>query len=324
MSLVAILSNTKSTSNARFMPRLRRFIACNSGIFHVEIQDIGELDEALRMIARAEPAVIIINGGDGTIQAMLSALINNRPFGDTPPPPLAVLPSGKTNMIAWDLGMRGKPERELTRVYEAAQAGAIGQWRIDRPLIGVALGAGAPPIYGMFFGAAGIISGIHYCREHIFPRRIPNGLAHVIAAIWLVAGALLMRPDSSRSPVRSQPMRINLRGGGILDGRFFCVMATTLDRMLMGITMHAPDHGGVIKFGCVEHRPLSILRALGAMLRGRFGRVAGHGTHIRAADVIRLYTREAVTLDGELYHAAGDEPIVLRGHPGLAFVRMPR
>lgn len=322
MNLVAILSNTKSTSNARFMPRLRRFIGANSGIFHIEIQDIAEIDEALRMFVRAQPAVIIINGGDGTIQATISAIVNQRPFGDRPPP-LAVLPSGKTNMIAWDLGMRRKPEKELLRLYETVRAGRIGDYQILRPLVGVDLGTGQAPIYGMFFGAAGIISGIEYARTRVFPRRIPNGIAHVYAACVLVAGSLLMRADSPRSPVRTAPMRINLKGGGIIDGRFFIVMVTTLDRMLMGIRLKAPITPGLMKFSCIEHRPMAVLRALGAMLRGRFGAVATPGTHIRSADLIRIHSDEAVTLDGELYHAANGAPIVLRGHEGLPFVRLP-
>jgi len=323
MNLVAILSNTKSTSNARFMPALRRFIAQRPGIFHVETRDVGEISQALGLFADARPAVIVINGGDGTIQATISALINERPFGDAAPPPLAVLPSGKTNMIAWDLGMRRRPEKELARLYEIARAGAIGDYCMARPLIGMDLGAGAPPVYGMFFGAAGIVSGIQYCREKIFPRRIPNGVAHLYALGMLAGAALLLRADSPRSPVRTAPMRINLRGGGIIDGQFFIVMATTLERILMGIRPHAPAHGGPIKFSCVEHRPMAVLRAVVAMAMGRYGKHGLSGMHVRSGDLIRVHTREAVTLDGELFHAASDAPITLRGHEGLAFVRMP-
>ena len=47
------------------------------------------------------PKVLVINGGDGTVQAALTELYNGGHFGDRPP--VAVLPSGKTNLIALDL-----------------------------------------------------------------------------------------------------------------------------------------------------------------------------------------------------------------------------
>src|SRR5688500_20064039 len=57
---------------------------------------------------RSKPDVLVINGGDGTVQATLTEMFNGKPFGDVPPP-VAVLPNGKTNLIAQDLGADGDP-----------------------------------------------------------------------------------------------------------------------------------------------------------------------------------------------------------------------
>ena len=58
---------------------------------------------ALKTIARVKPKVLVINGGDGTVQAALTELYHGGHFGGDPPP-VAVLPNGKTNLIAHDLG----------------------------------------------------------------------------------------------------------------------------------------------------------------------------------------------------------------------------
>ena len=76
-----------------------------------------QIGEAMRTIARVEPAVLVINGGDGTVQAALTELHNGGHFGDEPPP-VAVLPNGKTNLIALDLGARGDPVEALERLLE--------------------------------------------------------------------------------------------------------------------------------------------------------------------------------------------------------------
>ena len=61
-----------------------------------------------KTIARVKPKVLVINGGDGTVQAALTELYHGGHFGDNPPP-VAVLPNGKTNLIAHDLGADGDP-----------------------------------------------------------------------------------------------------------------------------------------------------------------------------------------------------------------------
>ena len=133
----------------------------------------------MKVIARVRPKVLAINGGDGTVQAALTEIYNGGHFGDEPPP-VAVLPSGKTNLIALDLGARGDPIETLERLIELARTdlGTVhGGARADRA---------APrrgedrPVIGMFLGGAGLADTMLYCREQIYPLGLPNGIAHGI------------------------------------------------------------------------------------------------------------------------------------------------
>ena len=122
MVCVALLSNPKSTGNRRLLPRIRSFCANNADIFHYEVESIEQIGRAMQTIARVQPAVIVINGGDGTVQTALTELYQGGYF-DGAVPPVAVLPNGKTNLIALDLGIRGDPIKALERIVQIAKTG---------------------------------------------------------------------------------------------------------------------------------------------------------------------------------------------------------
>jgi diacylglycerol kinase family enzyme len=103
MARIALLSNPRSTGNRAMLPRVRSFCAEHPEIFHYEVEAIEQIGPALQTIARVQPLVLVVNGGDGTVQATLTELYHGGHFGASPPP-VAVLPNGKTNLIALDLG----------------------------------------------------------------------------------------------------------------------------------------------------------------------------------------------------------------------------
>jgi diacylglycerol kinase family enzyme len=118
---IALLSNPRSTGNLAQLPRIREYCADHPDIFHYEVEHADQIGQAMKTIARVRPKVLAINGGDGTVQAALTELHNGGHFGDSTPP-VAVLPSGKTNLIAIDLGAKGDPIAALARLIEFAQA----------------------------------------------------------------------------------------------------------------------------------------------------------------------------------------------------------
>ncbi len=188
---IALLSNPKSTGNLAQLPRMRAFCAEHPDIFHYEVEHANQVGEALRTIARVQPKVLVINGGDGTVQAALTELYNSDYFGDQPPP-VAVLPSGKTNLIALDLGAHGDPIAALERLIEIVH-GDITPYVVPRELIALRRSANAEdrPIIGMFLGGAGLADTMLYCRDKIYPLGLPNGLAHALTALALFVKLLL-------------------------------------------------------------------------------------------------------------------------------------
>ena len=120
MALVALLSSPNSTGNRALLPRIRSFCAQHPEVFHYEVEDAGQIGDALASIARVSPKVLILNGGDGTVQAALTELHHGGHFKGGLPP-LAVLPNGKTNLIALDLGADSDPVQMLAQIVEIAR-----------------------------------------------------------------------------------------------------------------------------------------------------------------------------------------------------------
>ena len=129
----------------------------------------------MKTIARVRPKMLVINGGDGTVQAALTELYNGGHFGDAPPP-VAVLPSGKTNLIALDLGAQRRPDRDA-RAADRNRPGRHAPHIVARELIALRGGEGGDrPVIGMFLGGAGLADTMLYCRDKIYPLGLPNSL----------------------------------------------------------------------------------------------------------------------------------------------------
>ena len=320
MGLVAVISNPLSTRNRAIMPRIRRILENAHDAFHYELDDIAAVPDALRKISTVRPAVLVVNGGDGTLQAVMSSIINDAPF-DGVPPPIFVLPSGKTNMVAEDLGAARGPERLLRRIIEMTDRGEITEATVHRHLIGLDFGDGHPTRYGMFFGGAAIVNAILYIRAKIYPLGLPNLLSHVLALL-IVVFSTFGGGRSEDSPIFSRPMRIKLLGGGIITGRFFTVTVTTLDRLLLGFRPYSDDGLGALKFSSVDQGAGPVFRALFALVTRRFGKTTIAGIQTRRANKLKIEGDDPFTLDGELFKPLPGHAVVMRGDKSLSFVAL--
>lgn len=304
------------------LPRVRSFCAEHKDIFHYEVEHVDQIGTALKTIARVKPKVLVINGGDGTVQAALTELYHGGHFGSQPPP-VAVLPNGKTNLIAMDLGAGGDPLVSLQRVLEIARSD-MATHVVSRELI--SLSDGSPrgkQVLGMFLGGAGLADTILFCRHKIYPLGLPNGFSHVLTALAAIL-SIIFGLKGRFLPPSPAPVKVSVLRQGQLQGRFAFLMVTTLERLLLGgnrprITAPA----GTLQLMVVEQRPLALIRAIVAAVRGRLGFSPLDGVHLERGDEIRIEgDRSSVILDGELFEASADHPIVLKSTPPVPFLRL--
>jgi hypothetical protein len=318
---IALLSNPKSTGNIAQLPRIRAFCADHPDIFHYEVEHADQVGEALKTISRIRPKVLAINGGDGTVQAALTELYNGGHFGDQRPP-VAVLPSGKTNLIALDLGAQGDPIETLEQLIELAQ-GDLTPHIVARELIALRNGEnGGRPVIGMFLGGAGLADTMLYCRNKIYPLGLPNGVSHVITAIALLA-KLFLKVKAGFLPPDAEPLSVSMREeGNLLTGRFSLLAVTTLEKLLLSGELGGKREG-VLKLLAIEERPMSLVRGFAASLLGKLGRSKVRGVHFEEANEITIEGDSSnVILDGETFRAERGSPINLTPAQPLSFVKL--
>jgi len=318
---IALLSNPNSTGNIAQLPKIREYCAEHPDVFHYEVEHASQIGEAIRSIARVRPKVLAINGGDGTVQAALTELYNGGHFGDAPPP-VAVLPSGKTNLIALDLGARGDPVHTLERLIELARTDDLAPYTVARELIALRHGESDRPVIGMFLGGAGLADTMLYCRDKIYPLGLPNSVAHLLTALASIAKQVL-RLKASFLPPDSTPLSVSLsEQKDPITGRFSLLAVTTLEKLLLSTDFGA-HRQGTLKLLAIEADPEMVMSAVFAKIAGKLGREKVRGVHFEEANEITIHGDNSnVILDGETFRAQTGSPINLRPAQPLSFVKL--
>jgi len=322
MANVALLSNPNSTGNRAILPEVRSYCAKNSDVFHYEVDHVDEIAKALETIARVKPKVLVINGGDGTVQAALTELYQGGHFGDNPPP-VAVLPNGKTNLIALDLGAEGNPLKALERIVELAKHD-LHEHLVDRELIALSDGGkDSKVVLGMFLGGAGLSEFILYCRHKIYPLGLPNAAAHVLT-VFAALASVLFGLRGKFLPNRSTPIKVSLIRDGQFQGNFAVLIVTTLERLLlMKRSMRNQNAIGRMQFLAIDQQAGAIIRFLLSVIFGRLGKNVQKGIHLERGDTIRIEGEGSnVLMDGELFRAQPGHPIVLKSTKAVSFLRL--
>jgi len=316
---VALLSNPRSTGNLAQLPRIREYCDDHPDIFHYEVEHVDQVGEAMKSIARIRPKMLVINGGDGTVQAALTEIHNGGHFADSPPP-MAVLPSGKTNLIALDLGMRGDPIETIERLVEIAQ-GDLGDYLVARELIALRKDGSERPVIGMFLGGAGLADTMLYCRNKIYPLGLPNAISHALTALAVLA-QLVLGMRASFLPPKPAPLEVSTDRTRSMTGRFTLLIVTTLEKLLLSGEVGGEGRGS-LKFVTIDERPSSVIRALIAGVTGGYKGRKMRGVHFEEADEITIEgDRSSVILDGETFSAERGRPIRLRPTEPLSFVKL--
>jgi hypothetical protein len=318
---IALLSNPKSTGNIAQLPRIREYCDSHPDIFHYEVEQASQIGDAMRIIARVRPSVLVINGGDGTVQATLTELYNGGHF-EGEPPPVAVLPSGKTNLIALDLGARGDAIATLDRLIELARSDQLARYTVPRELLALRRpGAEDRPVIGMFLGGAGLADTMLYCRHKIYPLGLPNSISHALTFLAYVT-RLALKMKTSFLPPPPTSTDLDMPARDRISGKFAFLAVTTLEKLLLSNTLGGEGRGP-LKVVAIEESAGTVLRALAAGITGGYKGKKMRGFHFEEVDEITIHGDSShLILDGETFRTETGRPIHLMPAQPLSFVKL--
>ena len=316
---IGLISNMRSRRNRRAFPEVPA-----AGVGQVEFIDrrlkgVEGLAEVLADFARAEVGVIAINGGDGTVSAVLTELLGRR--CSSYQPALALLSGGTTNMCAADVGLKGGNGKALRRLMERAAQSNFDTALVEREVFRLAYRPDRAPIYGMFFGTAAICRAIMLCRELIHPMKLESTAAAAATLTYLLLRRAL-RGGKDDSVIRGDEMTVGFEGEAGQRTDQLLALVTTLDRLVLGSQPFWGNGGGALRYTGIAYPPRRLLRLAHRILYGGADRRLPTGHYVsRNIDRIKFAMTCPFTVDGELFQPVEGTPVELGRGGRVRFVQ---
>ena len=294
---VGLISNPLSGGNRKGLHVIRGLLARQPQVCHLEASTPSETGGALAEFARREVDVVAVNGGDGTVHAVLTEFFRHPWPGQAPV--FALLRAGTASMIARDVGLSGSRQVALNKLLQWGSDGRSRAAVVQRPILKVEGTLHQKPLYGMFFGAAGICQGIRFCLDRVHTK----GVRGQLAAGGTLARLLVAAVRRDRSLLFPVSVEVALDGGLQEEREFLLILVSTLERLFLGIRPYWGTEIAPLYYTAIGVRPRHLLKTVPTLLRGRKSRFGTpeHGYYSQKVREARFTFCGDFTLDGELY-----------------------
>lgn len=318
MPKIGLISNPRSQRNRRGLQEIRQILAGAPEIVHVATDASAELDDVLADFAARGLDLLLINGGDGTVQNLLTRLFEKHAFRT--PPLLGILPRGTANTTASDVGLRGKTAAALSRVIAASRVGSLADHVVQRPILRIENLASEMPQRGMMFGAGAIPDAIELCNRAVYGRGLKGDFGMGVALAAILLGSLVGRGNGV---LRPHDIGVTLDGGSENRTDRLLVLATTLHRLILGSTPFWNYDAQPIRYTSIAYPPAHLFRAALKVLYGwRRRTLCPEVYDSQGARRIALRLDAPFTIDGETFHPLPDQPVVITAAELARFVRL--
>ncbi len=292
-------------------------IAARFAIPVIEVTTPSDIEVALCDLSDAGINLLVVSGGDGTVQAVMTALFARRPFSVLPL--LLLVAGGTTNMTAADVGMRGTLISVLQKIDTVT--GRAGCRIMNRHVMQVSVPV-AGVFYGMFVATAGICDAMAFYREKFHGQGL-WGIPGIVLT-FLKYVALSVTGKRGRG-TWARPVTVTVDESGPVKDDFLVIMVTTLDRLIFGIRPFARGQGrGPLRFAALSSGSRGLWFRLPLLFAGRSvskGRQDGYW--LASAEGMELCFDGQVSVDGELYDVRADSgPVTVDSGGILSFLRV--
>jgi hypothetical protein len=312
------LNNLRAGRSQAKVQRILAFLRSYPDVLHVETGSVGAVPDAIADLARNEVDLLVLNGGDGTLQNAVTEILTRNPFERVPL--IAPLRGGRTNMTALDLGAHRNPVKGLAAVLEAARAGTIAERLVDRPVLRIESATRRDVRYGMFFGAGMIHRAIALTH-----RLFPSGRSQGVFGPGVVTGTLVAKTvmGASQGVLIPDKAQIFLDGEMVPQGEFSLLIASSLNRLFLKMNPFWGKEDGGVRFTAIAHRARQMAWTVPGILRGRPRAFATSEAGFTSKNTHRadLLFDCGFTVDGEIFPARANELVTLTADRRVTFVR---
>lgn len=260
-----------------------------------------EIGVAADAFLQADIDLLVIIGGDGTVQAVLTHLFTARPSAKWPV--LTVVPGGTTNMTALDLGIHDKPEAILRRLSNCLSQ-RVSPILLKRSVLCIEQ-PGTSKIYGMFFGVGLIAHAVIFSRSKVKQLGITGETYSGIIMLGYLVGVILGRRHGPWAPIQ---MSITEANGAVRNGTYLFLFASALDRLLFSMRPYWGREQEPLHVTFVEQQRNHPWRALWLLLSGHSDAIKEQdGYHSHNTSVVELLMDDDYIIDGEFHRATSQD-----------------
>ncbi|SEL36112.1 diacylglycerol/lipid kinase family protein [Nitrosovibrio tenuis] len=295
---IGLLFNPLSGRIRKRKESVRQALSGIPGATCREVTNALEINASVDAFIGAGIDLLVVVGGDGTVQGVLCHLFATHPRAEWPL--LAVVPGGTTNMTALDLGVCGSPESILQQLKDFLMK-ETPPILLQRHVLCIEQ-AGAAKVYGMFFGVGLIARAVIFSQSRIKQLGITGEIYSAIITLGYLAGVLLGRRSGAWAPVQMSIIERNIE---LHRGSFAFLFASTLDRLLFGMRPYWGQEPEPLHVTFIREQRKRPLRSLMQLLFGRRGALEEkNGYHSCNKQVLELLIDDDYIVDGESYRAA--------------------
>jgi diacylglycerol kinase (ATP) len=295
-----------------------RFVAGRPDVSAVAPVGTSEVATGLRELAAAGVELLVVNGGDGTLQRVLSELLRGEIFPTTPL--VAPLRSGRTNMCALDLGTTRKPVRAMERILAAAAEDRVDPLIVERHIMRVAIEPDGVVEYGVFCGLGTIHRAIRLVHS-----MFPPGRSQGVFGAGIVIGALIMRMISGAGggTVTPDDLEITIDGKVLRRRPYRLVIASTLDRFFLRLRPFWGEEAAPVRLTTLGRRvltnPVRVLKAVRGVRPVKPHPDKPIGSY--NAHRVEISLDCGLTIDGEMFDPVPGRRLTITAEDVVRFVK---
>lgn len=310
---IGLIVNPRSQRNRERLEKLRAVYRSAEDMVVREIANVSQIPSVLEEFERAGVTLLAVSGGDGTVQATMTAMLTGAPHHRDRP--LAILAGGMTNVIGHHLGIRGKPDRGLAALLER-RAQRRDLIVLRHPVMALRVGT-QPAIYGMLLGGAGFHDGVMMARERVhtvgFAQAAAAGIGTVIYYLRTLFGGASV----------GHRMKLTIDGMRGPEGSAYLLLVSCLPGLMLGFDPFWGEGAAPLRWTWVDHPPRRLAIAVGPLLFGRpLGWMTREGYLSGRALRIEIESDTPLLLDGEHLEAGPGNPIAIESGNELTFARL--
>ena len=223
---IAVVSNPQSGHNRhKGIGKFEALIAAH-GAASAQAVGFDEMEAALKTLAAARPEILVINGGDGSVDMAVNLMRNQKIFEKEPA--LALLKGGTTNLIHRDVGLRDRPGRALKRILSRDLR------VVERRPLEIRRAGNDEVLYGFFMGTGAVPRAIEEARKTLHSKGLRGHAGEVLMLASVLARLRFKRDLEGDAVLSPAPLMID----DAEKQHIFCAL-TSLQKLVPGVSSPA-------------------------------------------------------------------------------------